>query len=114
MEKLYRNAGLYFFNVALNTQLAGSVSRPDKFYKTGIFAQGLLFTAIFLLMFCHANAVTKTFTGPGNFSDATRWTSSTRPVAGDILRINGICTVDNSALTDNIAYGSLEIGRTSA
>src|SRR6185295_11112785 len=52
----------------------------------------------------------KTFTGPGNFSDATKWNGFTLPVAADILRINGACTVNNSALTDNIAYGALTIG----
>ncbi len=54
--------------------------------------------------------VTKTFTGTGNFSDATKWTGSTLPVAGDNLIIDGACTVDNSGTTDNVAYGTLTIG----
>lgn len=53
----------------------------------------------------------KTFTGPGNFSDATRW-GGTLPVAGDNLFINGNCIFDNSA--NNLAYGTLSIGGGSA
>ena len=53
---------------------------------------------------------TKTFTGIGNFSDATKWTGGTLPTAGQNLIIDGTCTVDNNAVTDNLAYGSLTIG----
>ncbi len=53
----------------------------------------------------------KTFTGPGNFSDATKWGGSL-PVAGDNLFINGTCTFDNAA--NNLAYGSLSNGNTVA
>jgi hypothetical protein len=53
---------------------------------------------------------TKTFTGTGNFSDAARWTGSILPVAGESLIIDGACTVDNNAGTDNVAYGTLTIG----
>ena len=53
----------------------------------------------------------KTFTGPGNFSDATKW-AGTLPVAGDNLFINGTCTFDNAA--NNLAYGALSNGNASA
>lgn len=53
---------------------------------------------------------TKTFTGTGNFSDATKWTDGTLPTVGENLIIDGACTVDNNASTDNIAYGTLTIG----
>ncbi|MEJ7627140.1 MAG: DUF2341 domain-containing protein [Ferruginibacter sp.] len=53
---------------------------------------------------------TKTFTGTGNFSDAARWTGGTLPTVSENLVIDGACTVDNNAGTDNIAYGSLTIG----
>ena len=53
-------------------------------------------------------AVNKTFTGIGNFSDAARW-GGTLPVAGDVLRIDGTCTFDNAA--NSFAYGTLQIGR---
>ncbi|MEO6734084.1 MAG: DUF2341 domain-containing protein [Ferruginibacter sp.] len=52
----------------------------------------------------------KVFTGTGNFSDATKWTGGTLPVAGENLIIDGACTVDNSGTTDNVAYGTLTIG----
>ncbi|MEO6719375.1 MAG: DUF2341 domain-containing protein, partial [Ferruginibacter sp.] len=53
---------------------------------------------------------TKIFTGTGNFSTAARWTGGTLPVAGEHLIIDGACTVDNNAGTDNVAYGTLTIG----
>ncbi|MBA2498880.1 MAG: hypothetical protein H0V30_04060 [Chitinophagaceae bacterium] len=53
---------------------------------------------------------TKTFTGTGNFSDPARWTGGTLPTTGENLVIDGTCTVDNSVTTDNIAYGTLQIG----
>ena len=53
-------------------------------------------------------AANKTFTGPGNFSDAAKW-GGTLPGANDTLRINGICTNDNAAA--NLAYGTIEVGR---
>jgi hypothetical protein len=51
----------------------------------------------------------KTFTGTGNFSDATKWNGSSLPSAGDDLRIRGTCTFDNSAL--NLQYGQLVLGQ---
>jgi hypothetical protein len=56
----------------------------------------------------YAPAAIKTFTGPGNFSEAARW-GGTLPAAGDTLRINGTCTFDNAAA--NLAYGPLNVGR---
>jgi hypothetical protein len=52
-------------------------------------------------------SVNKTFNGPGNFSDATKW-GGTLPGAGDNLLINGICTFDNAA--NNLIYGTLIVG----
>jgi autotransporter-associated beta strand protein len=52
----------------------------------------------------------KTFTGTGNFSDAARWTGGTLPVAAENIVIDGTCTIDNNAGTDNITYGTLTIG----
>src|SRR6266480_5872321 len=71
----------------------------------------VLLTLFSSFFFTDGFANTKTFTGPGNFSDATKWNGMTLPAAGDILRINGTCTVNNSALTDNVAYGALTIGQ---
>ncbi len=53
----------------------------------------------------NAMGATRTFTGPGNFSDATKW--SVAPNGGDGIRINGICTNDNSS---GYAYGDMEVG----
>ena len=52
----------------------------------------------------------KIFTGIGNFSNPSRWTNGNLPAAGDNLIIDGTCTVDNNAGTDNVAYGTLTIG----
>lgn len=60
--------------------------------------------------FYSVGAQTKTFTGTGNFSSPSNWTGGTLPVAGDNLVIDGTCTVDNNASTDNVAYGTLTIG----
>ena len=68
---------------------------------------------VFLLSSIFFNGVfaaTKTFTGTGNFSDATRWNGGTMPVAGDDLTVSGICTIDNNGGTDNVAYGNLIVG----
>ena len=65
---------------------------------------------LFLIASMYASflfSATRTFTGPGNFSDATKW-AGTLPTAGDNLIINGICTFDNAA--NNLAYGSLTNG----
>lgn len=56
----------------------------------------------------------KMFTGMGNFSTPMRWTGNTLPNAGDYLIINGTCTVDNNAGTDNVEYGPLVIGTAAA
>lgn len=63
-----------------------------------------------LLVFVPAKPVfagTKTFTGTGNFSDATKW-GGTLPAAGQTLQINGVCTFDNAAA--NLTYGNLTLG----
>jgi hypothetical protein len=56
------------------------------------------------------NLGTKTFTGTGSFSDASRWTGGTLPIVGDNLVIDGACTIDDNAGTDNIAFGAVTIG----
>src|SRR5438105_1359033 len=63
-----------------------------------------LFTNVF-------GVTTKTFSGPGNFSNATLW-GGTLPAAGNNLVINGTCTFDNAA--SNLVYGTLVIGSASA
>jgi len=50
----------------------------------------------------------KTFTGPGNFSDSSKWNGNSVPAAGDDLKISGTCTFDNAA--NNLAYGALDVG----
>ncbi len=68
-----------------------------------------IITVLFLFLFPpFFFSATKTFTGPGNFSDATKWNGGTLPVAGDDLRINGVCTFDNAA--NNLVYLSLNVG----
>ncbi|HTK81146.1 MAG TPA: T9SS type A sorting domain-containing protein [Bacteroidota bacterium] len=49
----------------------------------------------------------KTFTGPGNFSDASKWNGNALPVAGDNLKINNGCTYDAAT---NLIYGNLNLG----
>ena len=67
---------------------------------------------LFLIITCFQPlvAATKTFTGPGNFSDAGKWNLSALPAAGDNLQINGVCIYDNAAA--NLVYGNLNIGAT--
>ncbi len=71
-----------------------------------------IFSLLFIFLFWGNSAfgATKLFTGPGNFSDATKWNSGSLPGIGDILHINGACTFDNAA--SNLAYGNLVIGNT--
>ena len=71
-----------------------------------------LLISIFSLFTINCFAATKTFTGPGIFSNATLWDLSTLPTAGDSLQINGACTFDNAA--SNFSYGPLNIGFTIA
>jgi fibronectin-binding autotransporter adhesin len=51
----------------------------------------------------------KIFTGPGNFSDSTKWSDNQIPLATDRLLINGFCSFDNAAA--NLAYGALVLGQ---
>src|SRR5256885_13817149 len=80
------------------------VQKPLSFYIPLLV---FLFSSFFLK---NAFAVNKSFTGPGNFSDAINWNGGTLPITGDNLDIDGTCTIDNNALTDNVAYGTLTIG----
>ncbi len=72
----------------------------------------LLLLGSLLLLGPAVPAANKTFTGPGNFSDPTKWNSGTLPAAGDNLQINGTCTFDNAAAS--LVYGNLVVGFTSA
>ena len=80
-----------------------------------VYTLSLLFT-FFIFCITDVSGAAKTFTGGAGFifGDATKWTGGTLPVAGDDLTINGICIVDDNILTDNIAYGTLVIGGSSA
>jgi hypothetical protein len=76
--------------------------------------QNFCFTLIFaLLIFIYTpntKGATRTFTGPGHFSQPSKWNGGTLPSAGDNLVIKNACTIDQSVLTDNIAYGTLTLG----
>jgi hypothetical protein len=66
---------------------------------------------IFLLLgMGFIKAGNKTFTGPGNFSNATKWNGNSLPVAGDDLKINSTCSFDDNA--SNLAYGALNVAGT--
>src|ERR1700704_7192008 len=84
-----------------------------KFSNLYRFLLVLLFSSFLVLKVLGAP---KIFAGGAGFTfgDATNWTGGTLPVAGDDLTINGICIVDNNVLTDNIAYGTIAIGGSSA
>ncbi len=74
----------------------------------------ILFVKSFIVLILLSTSIislgaNKTFTGPGNFSNAALW-GGTLPVAGDNLRINGTCIVDAAA--SNLVYGMLQVGRT--
>ncbi|MBA4312717.1 MAG: hypothetical protein C0417_08815 [Chlorobiaceae bacterium] len=74
----------------------------------------ILFLASVMLLVASDPVVSanRTFTGPGNFSDATKWSGSSIPNAGDNLWIRGTCTFDNAA--NSLAYGALDVGHTVA
>ncbi len=74
----------------------------------------LLVTVLAALSFSEVFGAAKTFTGPGNFSDASKWNSGALPVAGADLRITGICYIDSSSLIDNVAFGTIDLGRSGA
>jgi adhesin/invasin len=52
--------------------------------------------------------VAKTFTGPGSFSDTSKWSGNALPAAGAPFTIVNSCTFDNAAPTR--AYGSMTLG----
>ncbi len=54
------------------------------------------------------NAITRTFTGPGNFSQANLWTGGSVPGPGDSIIILNTCNFDNAA--NNFVYGTLQLG----
>ncbi len=63
-----------------------------------------------LIVSTDANATMRYFTGTGNFGSAANWNGGTMPSSSDTLIINGICTVENNAATDNVAYAGIAIG----
>jgi hypothetical protein len=83
--------------------------RPVKIVSIALVV-AILVTLALTMTAVPVSAATKTFTGPGNFSDASKWGGSV-PVAGDTLRINGTCTFDDAAA--NLAYGPLAVGYSS-
>jgi hypothetical protein len=77
----------------------------------------LLFILLLFSIFCsEVYGANKTFTGGVGFTfgDASKWNGGTLPGAGDNITINGICIIDNNVATDDIAYGTLIIGGSSA
>jgi hypothetical protein len=49
------------------------------------------------------------FTGPGSFTDSTKWTGGTMPAAGDSFLILDACTYGNTAPA--LHYGTVYVGR---
>jgi hypothetical protein len=70
----------------------------------------MLFIGLLCALPVRALAANKTCTG-GNMSVGANWGGAV-PVAGDVLRINGACVVDNAFA--NLAYGTLEVSRGAA
>lgn len=73
------------------------------------FARLLITLVAFIAVVPAVYSANKVFTGPGNFSDPTRWNGNSLPTANDNLRIRGVCTFDNSA--SNLQYGTLTVGQ---
>lgn len=72
--------------------------------------KSLLLTALFVFAAIGISySVNKTFTGPGDFSNAALWNGGTLPVAGDRLIIMGTCFID-AAMTE-LAYSDLQVGK---
>lgn len=69
---------------------------------------------IAFLLFCFGGgqlfAANKTFSGPGNFSTAARWSGGTLPAAGDDITIDGSCIFDDNR---GLTYGRLILGNPS-
>src|SRR5688572_26183021 len=74
-----------------------------KIFKWVFLLFGVLIISAFSLQ-----AAVKTFTGPGVFSDASKWNGGSLPQAGDDLIIIGTCSFDNSA--SSLEYGNLTAG----
>jgi hypothetical protein len=112
MNKIVTHTGLNFATSPGGRQKA-SVSGRSSFFQPALLHKLLLITTFVVFTSLQLFAANKTFTGPGNFSDASKWGGSL-PAAGDNLRINGVCTIDNNAGTDGVAYGTIRIGYASA
>jgi len=95
MQQTYNRSTLFFFRRCFDFTL-----------------EFLIFISLYLFLCSSSFAANKTFTGPGNFSDPSKWDLGILPSLGDNLQINGACTYDNAAL--NLAYGTLKIGNTLA
>jgi hypothetical protein len=124
---------LFYVTITMNSR----ISRSNRFIPTGMnqtltltyatllflsvisfFTKGLtvrnkvLTVFIFsLFLFTNVSATLRTFNGSGNFGTAALW-GGTGPVAGDAILIIGTCTVENNALTDNVAYGTITVNPT--
>lgn len=67
----------------------------------------LLCLLAFWLVSATSFAANKVFTGPGSFSDPSKWNFGTLPAAGDQIRINGTCIFDYPLGT---AFNNLTVG----
>ncbi len=105
----YNYIGQYAANTTSSVQ-SGLTAGTLYYWKILAVSEGALSTALSGNRTTLSAIVTKTFTGTGNFSTAARWTGGTLPLASDNIIIDGACTVDNNAGTDNLAYGTMKIG----
>jgi hypothetical protein len=82
--------------------------------KNFIYTITIIILTLATASFSEVFGAAKTFTGPGNFSDPSKWNSGSLPPEGDDLRINGICYITNNAWIDSTIFGSIDVGRGSA
>jgi len=69
--------------------------------------KGILSISILLMCTTISEAATRTFTGPGFFSDPTKWDGGTTlPAAGDDIQIFGTC---NMVVSTGLVYGGTYI-----
>ena len=59
----------------------------------------------FVLSACNTFAVTRTFTGTGNWNTAALW-GGTVPAAGDDVIINGICTINVNVICNSLVINA--------
>ncbi len=84
-------------------------SSAQAFFSARLATLRLALIALAVCAGAGSAAAAKDFLGPGNFSDATKWTGGTLPKANDNLTIEGgVCVFDNAA--PDLEYGSIQIG----